>query len=73
MSNLEEHVRQQRETLEAARKSVEAAQEAHNRSGTNATAEFLREARQAYDDARAAYENAAGASTAGDSTTGVGQ
>ena len=60
-SNLEDHVQQTRETLEAARTSLAAAQEAHNRTPNAATADFLQDAQTAFDQARAAYDLARGA------------
>ena len=61
MSNLDEHTQQARETLDAARTSLEAARRAHDQAGDEATARVLRDAQVAYDDARAAYDNAMGA------------
>ena len=58
MSHLEEHSLQARETLDAARTSLEAAQRAHDQAGDEATADLLRDAQIAYDDASAAYDNA---------------
>ena len=60
-SNLEDHVQQARETLEAARTSLAAAQEAYNRTPNEATADFLQDAQTAFDQARAAYDLATGA------------
>ena len=60
-SNLEDHVQQAHETLEAARTSLAAAQEAHNRTPNEATADFLQDAQTAFDQARAAYDLATGA------------
>ena len=68
-SNLEDHVQQARETLEAARTSLAAAQEAHNRTPNEATADFLQDAQTAFDQARAAYDLATGAQ-ATDGTSG---
>jgi hypothetical protein len=70
MSNLENHVQQARETLEAARTSLAAAQEAHNRTPNEATASFLQDAQTAFDQARAAYDLAAGAQASGDRSPG---
>ena len=60
-SNLEDHVQQARDTLEAARTSLAAAQEAYNRTPNEATADFLQDAQTAFDQARAAYDLAMGA------------
>ena len=60
-SNLEDHVQQARQTLEAARTSLAAAQEAHNRAPNEATASFVQDAQTAFDQARAAYDLVTGA------------
>ena len=70
MSNLEDHVQQARETLEAARTSLTAAQEAHNRNPNEASASFLQDAQTAFDQARAAYDLAVGAQASGDTSPG---
>jgi hypothetical protein len=61
MSNIEEHVKQAHDTLEAARTSVEGARRTYEHSGSEADAHFLRDAQAAYDEALAAYEVARGA------------
>ena len=66
MDTSSKHVQQARETLEAARISLEAARRTHDQAGDEASAEVLREAQVAYDDARAAYHNAVGAAQADD-------
>jgi hypothetical protein len=58
MPNLEEHVREAHNSLEAAQTSLEAAQHAFERSGNEANAHFLRDAQEAYDEARAMYDGA---------------
>lgn len=65
MPNLEEHVREAHNSLEAAQTSLEAAQHAYEHSGSEADAHFLRDAQEAYNEARATYE---GARNAQDST-----
>jgi hypothetical protein len=59
MSNIEDHIKQAHDTLEAARTSVEAARRAYERTGSEADAHFLRDAETAYDEALAAYDVAA--------------
>jgi hypothetical protein len=61
MDNLDEHIREAREKLEAAEHSLEAARKAHAASQSSATAGFLQDAQLAYDQARSAYELAVGA------------
>ena len=64
--NLDDHVQQARQELEAATTSLNAAQEAFVRNGDEATTRLLEDAQTAYDDARAAYNLAVGAEAAGD-------
>ena len=58
---LNDHVQQARESLEAAQTSVKAARDRFTRLGDAASAEFLREAEVAQDDAQAEYNRALGA------------
>jgi hypothetical protein len=67
--NLDDHVRQAQQKLEAATTSLNAAQEAFVRNGDEATTRFLEDAQTAYEEARAAYDLAVGAQATGDGAT----
>jgi hypothetical protein len=58
MNNLEEHVREAQNTLEAAQTSVNAARRAYEASGSEADGYFLRDAETALQEARAMYDAA---------------
>lgn len=71
MDVLDDHIKHAHETLEAAQTSVNAAQKRYDTLGDAASAEFLREAQVAHDDAQAAYAaavNAKGSSEAGNTS-----
>lgn len=56
MHNLEEHVTQAHDSLEAAQTSLNAARHAYERSGSEADAHFLRDAEAAFQEAQSTYE-----------------